>query len=104
MHETVRAWRPTAPLAAAVYSHHHIDHVLGTALFDAEAAAKGWERPVVYAHEEVPAHFRRYEKTGRLEHGDQPPPVRDRRPPVLVAERVPRPGRHLRQTAHLHPR
>ena len=62
--ETVRGWRPATPLAAAVYSHHHIDHVLGTALFDAEAADNGWARPVVYAHEEVPAHFRRYEKTG----------------------------------------
>ena len=31
----------------------------------AEAARNnGWARPVVYAHEEVPAHFRRYEKTG----------------------------------------
>ena len=38
--------------------------MLGTALFDAEAADKGWERPVVYAHEELPAHFRRYEQTG----------------------------------------
>jgi alkyl sulfatase BDS1-like metallo-beta-lactamase superfamily hydrolase len=46
-----------------VYSHHHIDHVLGTALFDSEAADKGWERPVVYAHEDLPDHFRRYEKT-----------------------------------------
>lgn len=63
VHDAVRAWRPTAPLAAAVYSHHHIDHVLGTALFEAEAADKGWPRPVVYAHEDVPAHFRRYEKT-----------------------------------------
>lgn len=61
--ETVRSWRPDAPLAAAVYSHHHVDHVLGTALFDSESADKGWERPVVYAHEDLPDHFRRYEKT-----------------------------------------
>ncbi len=59
----VRHWRPEAPLAAAVYSHHHIDHVFGTQLFEAEAADKGWARPVVYAHEEVPEHFRRYEQT-----------------------------------------
>jgi alkyl sulfatase BDS1-like metallo-beta-lactamase superfamily hydrolase len=63
VHDTVRGWRPTAPLAAAVYSHHHVDHVLGTALFDAEAAENGWERPVVYAHRDVPSHFRRYEQT-----------------------------------------
>jgi glyoxylase-like metal-dependent hydrolase (beta-lactamase superfamily II) len=63
VYDTVRGWRPDAPLAAAVYSHHHIDHVLGTALFDAEAADNGWERPVVYAHQDVPSHFRRYEQT-----------------------------------------
>lgn len=63
VHERVRRWRPDSPLAAAVYSHHHIDHVFGTALFESEAADKGWERPVVYAHEEVPNHFRRYERT-----------------------------------------
>ncbi len=59
----VRHWRPDAPLAAAVYSHHHIDHVFGTHMFEAEAADKGWARPVVYAHEDVPSHFRRYEQT-----------------------------------------
>jgi alkyl sulfatase BDS1-like metallo-beta-lactamase superfamily hydrolase len=64
VYDAVRAWRPDAPVRAAVYSHHHVDHVLGTALFDAEAAAQGWERPVVYAHEDLPAHFRRYEQTG----------------------------------------
>ena len=63
LYDTVRAWRPSAPVAAAVYSHHHIDHVFGTARFEAEAAEQGWERPVVYAHEEVPEHFRRYERT-----------------------------------------
>ncbi len=63
VYDTVRRWRPDTHLAAAVYSHHHIDHVDGTHLFDAEAGDKGWERPVVYAHSEVPNHFRRYEKT-----------------------------------------
>ena len=63
VYDAVRAWRPTAPVAAAVYSHHHVDHVLGTALFDAEANDKGWERPVVYAHQDLPEHFRRYERT-----------------------------------------
>jgi alkyl sulfatase BDS1-like metallo-beta-lactamase superfamily hydrolase len=63
VHDAVRRWRPEAPVAAAVYSHHHIDHVFGTARFEAEAAEQGWERPVVYAHEELPDHFRRYERT-----------------------------------------
>ena len=57
------AWRPAAPLRAAVYSHHHIDHVFGTTRFEAEAAERGWPPPVVYAHEDLPDHFRRYERT-----------------------------------------
>src|SRR6478735_1116852 len=31
---SVRSWRPDARVAAAVYSHHHIDHVFGTTRFD----------------------------------------------------------------------
>ncbi|MDQ3469224.1 MAG: MBL fold metallo-hydrolase, partial [Actinomycetota bacterium] len=30
VYDSVRAWRPDAPLRAAVYSHHHVDHVFGT--------------------------------------------------------------------------
>ena len=61
--DEVRSWRPEAPLAAAIYSHHHIDHIFGTQLFEAEAASNGWYSPTVYAHEKVPEHFRRYEQT-----------------------------------------
>ena len=50
-------------MRAAVYSHHHIDHVFGTRRFEAEAAERGWPGPVVYAHEELPDNFRRYERT-----------------------------------------
>ena len=63
VHTQVRAWRPGAPLRAAIYSHHHIDHVFGTRLFDAEAGERGWPRPVVYAHADLPDHFRRYART-----------------------------------------
>ena len=63
VYDGVRAWRPAAPLAAAVYSHHHVDHVFGTARFEAEAAERGWPAPVVYAHSAVPDHFRRYQRT-----------------------------------------
>lgn len=63
VYDTVRGWRPDAPLAAAVYSHHHVDHVFGTLRFDAEAAERGWQRPVVYGHEDLPAHFDRYQMT-----------------------------------------
>jgi glyoxylase-like metal-dependent hydrolase (beta-lactamase superfamily II) len=37
----VRGWRPDAAVRAAVYSHHHIDHVFGTRRFEAEAAERG---------------------------------------------------------------
>jgi alkyl sulfatase BDS1-like metallo-beta-lactamase superfamily hydrolase len=63
VHGEVRRWRPATPLAAAVYSHHHIDHVFGTALFEAEATERGWAAPTVYAHRDVPDHFRRYGRT-----------------------------------------
>lgn len=63
VYDSVRGWRSDAPLAAAVYSHHHVDHVFGTKRFEEEAATEGWQPPVVYAHEEMPDHFERYVKT-----------------------------------------
>ena len=63
LYDQVRRWRPSAPLAAAVYSHHHVDHVFGTQRFEEEAAVNGWARPVVYGHEELPQHFDRYLRT-----------------------------------------
>ena len=62
LHTEVRRWRPD-PLAAAVYSHHHIDHVFGTARFEAEALEHGWTPPTVYAHRDVPTAFERYART-----------------------------------------
>src|SRR4051812_27229558 len=35
LHEEVRKWRPDAPLRAAVFSHHHIDHIFGVGPFEA---------------------------------------------------------------------
>jgi alkyl sulfatase BDS1-like metallo-beta-lactamase superfamily hydrolase len=58
----VRRWRDS-PLRAAVYSHHHVDHVFGTKRFEEEASANGWSQPTVYAHEELPHHFDRYLRT-----------------------------------------
>jgi alkyl sulfatase BDS1-like metallo-beta-lactamase superfamily hydrolase len=63
VHAEVRRWRPESPLRAAVYSHHHVDHVFGTRRFEAEAAEQRWPAPVVYSHEDLPDHFRRYERT-----------------------------------------
>jgi glyoxylase-like metal-dependent hydrolase (beta-lactamase superfamily II) len=59
IHAEVRRWRPD-PVRAAVFSHGHIDHVFGIEAFDEEAAANGWPRPVVVAHEALPARFERY--------------------------------------------
>ena len=63
VYEAVRAWRPDAPLVAAIYSHHHMDHIWATRRFDEEAARRGWARPVVYAQSLLPEHFDRYRKT-----------------------------------------
>ena len=61
--DQVRGWRPAAPVRAAVYSHHHVDHVFDGLRFEDEATERGWPQPVVYAHEALPDHFRRYERT-----------------------------------------
>lgn len=63
VHEAVRAWRPDVPLVAAVFSHHHIDHIWATRRFDEEAARRGWPRPTVHAHALLPGHFDRYRRT-----------------------------------------
>ncbi|MER3421546.1 MAG: MBL fold metallo-hydrolase [Chloroflexota bacterium] len=63
LHAAVRRWRPQVRLVAAVYSHHHVDHVFGVGPFEEEAGARGWPTPVVYAHELVPAAFDRYRRT-----------------------------------------
>jgi alkyl sulfatase BDS1-like metallo-beta-lactamase superfamily hydrolase len=62
-YDEVRAWRPETPLVAAIFSHHHVDHVFATLRFDEEAREKGWPAPIVYAHELMPQHFDRYKRT-----------------------------------------
>ncbi len=56
VHEAVRHWT-SAPARAAVYTHGHVDHVFGTAAFEAEAPL------TVYGHTAVDARFDRYIKT-----------------------------------------
>jgi alkyl sulfatase BDS1-like metallo-beta-lactamase superfamily hydrolase len=63
VYESVRAWRPSVRLTAAVFSHHHIDHIFGTARFEVEAEEKGWAPPKVYGHIAMAEHLRRYERT-----------------------------------------
>jgi len=61
--DEVRRWRPETPLRAAVFSHHHVDHIFATRRFEAEARERGWPQPTVYAHELTPGHFDRYVAT-----------------------------------------
>lgn len=63
LHEAVRGWRPAAPLVAAVFSHHHVDHIFGVGPFEDEAKERGWAPPRVYAHALIPANLDRYRKT-----------------------------------------
>ena len=62
VHETIRGWSPR-PLHTAVFTHGHVDHVFGVGPFDEESATKGWRRPHVVAHRDLPARFDRYRKT-----------------------------------------
>ncbi len=101
--DQVRGWRPAAPVRAAVYSHHHVDHVFGTARFEAEATERGWPQPVVYAHEDLPGPLPPLRADAGLERGDQQAPVRHPRRPLRLAGRLPLPGRHLPRPPDVHP-
>ncbi len=61
--EAVRRWRAETPLRAAIFSHHHVDHIFGMAPFEAEADEQRRLRPLVYGHEGLGANFDRYKKT-----------------------------------------
>ena len=57
IHEAVRGWS-SAPATTAIYTHGHVDHVFGTAVFEEE------QHPMrVVAHEAVDPRFDRYIKT-----------------------------------------
>lgn len=58
----LRGWEQQ-PVHTVIYSHGHIDHVVGAALLAEEAQAAGWPMPRIVAHEAVPARFDRYIRT-----------------------------------------
>ncbi len=57
--DLLAGWKATG-VHTAVYTHGHIDHVMGTAAFDAAADEAGRPRPRVVAHEAVGPRFDRY--------------------------------------------
>lgn len=66
LHGEVRRWRRDSPLHAAVFSHHHVDHIFGTAPFEREAADAGRAGPTVYGHADLGPNFDRYARTRGL--------------------------------------
>jgi len=52
------------PVHTAVYTHGHVDHVMGIESFESEARERGWAAPTVIAHAALPARFDRYQLTG----------------------------------------
>ena len=60
--EAIRGWSPH-PVHTAVYTHGHVDHVLGMPVFDDEARSRGWPTLRVVAHEAVAPRFDRYRLT-----------------------------------------
>jgi alkyl sulfatase BDS1-like metallo-beta-lactamase superfamily hydrolase len=62
IHGSIRGWT-NAPIDTIVYTHGHVDHVMGAALWDGDAAGANVARPTVIAHELVPKRFERYVKT-----------------------------------------
>ena len=61
--EAVRA-ELDAPLHTAIYTHGHVDHVFGVDHYATQANEAGWPPPRVIAHEDLPARFDRYRRTG----------------------------------------
>ena len=60
--EQLRGWS-TERVDVVVFTHGHLDHVLGIAEFEEEARVAGWQPPRVIAHEAVPRRFDRYRAT-----------------------------------------
>ena len=58
----LQGWR-ARPVHTAVYTHGHVDHVMGMAAIDAAAVVAGAPRPHVIAHHAVAARFARYRLT-----------------------------------------
>ncbi len=60
--EDLRANYSPAPVEAIVYTHGHIDHVTGAEAIIADAQQRGYPRPRVVAHRDLPRRFDRYRR------------------------------------------
>ena len=59
----IKKWRPNTSVKAAIFTHHHVDHIFAVKHFDEENKKMGISKPIVYGHELMPDHFDRYIKT-----------------------------------------
>lgn len=62
VHAAIRGWSGR-PLHTAIYTHGHVDHVMGLPPFEEEARSRGWPAVRIVAHEALPARFDRYRRT-----------------------------------------
>ncbi|MDW8251261.1 MAG: alkyl sulfatase dimerization domain-containing protein, partial [Myxococcales bacterium] len=60
-YEKIRAWS-TREVKIAIFTHGHIDHVMGLGPFEDEAEREGRPRIEVVANEAMPARFERYRR------------------------------------------
>lgn len=61
-HKKVRSWSP-GRVHTAIYTHGHVDHAYGLPPFLKEAGEKGWARPNIIGHCNVPLRMTRYIET-----------------------------------------
>lgn len=60
----MREW-DASPIRNVIYTHGHFDHVGGMPEYDADAERRGFPRPHVIAHENLPPRLERYARTAR---------------------------------------
>ncbi|MHB8383510.1 MAG: alkyl sulfatase dimerization domain-containing protein [Candidatus Binataceae bacterium] len=51
------------PVTVIVYTHGHGDHAFGTEAFITDALNRGYQRPKIWAHEDLRGRFKRYSRT-----------------------------------------
>jgi glyoxylase-like metal-dependent hydrolase (beta-lactamase superfamily II) len=63
IYDTLRKWDSTSPVHTVIFTHGHLDHVMGAPVFEAEANKRG-EPPIRFiGHRNMPARFARYAAT-----------------------------------------